>query len=57
MTVITLKHMTREWKETYSYVQTIPNEGYNTLGLLVPLSEFEKYCYSTDFIKLEKDNE
>ena len=57
MTVITLKHMTREWKETYTYVQTIPNEGYNTLGLLVPLSEFEKYCYSIDFIKKENDDE
>ena len=54
--MLTLKHMNRQWIKTYD-LRKIPNNGYYTVGVLVPLEEFEKYVYSTDYIDLEdKDN-
>jgi hypothetical protein len=39
----TVKGLLPEWVERYK-VGTSPNEGYETLGILVPIQEFRKYA-------------
>lgn len=37
------KHLPR-WIETFRKAPPIPNDGYNTIGILVPLAEFEEHA-------------
>jgi hypothetical protein len=44
ITMLTIKHKLQEWCNTYSTAPAL-NREYNTVGLLIPMSEFEKYCF------------
>jgi hypothetical protein len=41
--MLKIKRALEAWKGLYQ-TRTIPNIGYNTIGLLVPLQVFEKHC-------------
>jgi hypothetical protein len=41
---VALREQLPRWIAEYPPAPPIPNEGYNTLGILVPLEEFCKYC-------------
>ena len=47
--MLTLKHLLPKWVNTYGTGEA-PNDGYKTIGLLVPIEDFEKHCYTTDTI-------
>lgn len=44
VSMLTIKTLVPTWAETYSK-KPIPNDGYNTIGVLVPLTEFEQHCW------------
>jgi len=53
--ILSLKHLLRGWIKKYGTV-SIPNEGYNTIGIIVPLEEFQNCSYYMDYIDLEENN-
>jgi len=48
-TPIHVRQKIEEWQEMYKTV-TIPNEGYNTIGICVPEKIFETVCWRTEII-------
>ena len=44
-----IKYFVNEWKKKYR-LQPVPNKGYKTIGVLVPLEEFIKHAYGKDDI-------
>jgi len=50
--VLTMKHYLELWMDTYPkrYIQ---NEGYQTVGLLMPLEDFRRYCFKVDDLNYE----
>lgn len=44
-----LRHRLPAWQRIYKTV-SIPNDGYNTIGLLVPVNEIRRICKWTGFI-------
>lgn len=44
MSFPTLREQLPRWLATCRDAPPIPNEGYNTLGILVPLTEFARHC-------------
>lgn len=47
--MLVLKNLTIEWEKKYSR-KIIPNNGYNTEGVIVPIDEFGQYCFGIDNI-------
>jgi hypothetical protein len=45
--MLTLKFHVEDWVNTYPE-HKIPNDGYYTVGTVVPIEEFEKYCWTVD---------
>jgi hypothetical protein len=45
-----IKRLVNKWKEIYE-TKEAPNNGYTTLGVVVPLGEFIKHAYKVEFIR------
>jgi hypothetical protein len=55
ITTMTLKYLVQEWVKVYGPPILIPNKGYNTMGVPVPIGEFARYCFQVDDIRPEKE--
>ena len=42
-----LREQLERWQQTYPPAPPIPNKNYNTLGILVPMTEFNRHCQQT----------
>jgi hypothetical protein len=49
-----IKYFVNEWKKKYRIVE-VPNNGYHTIGVLVPLKELAKLAYKVDEIRGKDD--
>lgn len=48
LSFVTLRSLLPAWIQKYKAAPPIPNRGYNTLGILVPLSVFEFTCQKVE---------
>lgn len=53
--MLAVREATKEWAQTHQEMP-VPNDGYNTKGLLIPLAEFAEKCQAKK-IKLDSQGE